>query len=539
MAQSDPRDARVRPRAIWRSRRSLTWVLVTVLAAAALPAATRSRPLHVRMELVESPLEGSQLNRSEIASELGAGQRGSWCFFYGEVRPDESGGWEALRARTGGEETSCDKAFSSRQWELHGNPYLLLDVSVRRRPTKAPDERLEVSISRRKLSGFSEDGKPSYARADEMYALAVDGAGLAIPLLIADEKERDAFGVHDVLLRFRALSHARRRPVHYGQISVLSDTPRADILLDGGIVGRTAEGTPTLLNNVLAGERELKVRDLSGREARERVRVPADKRVGVTLNLRAPSPPVLDNGLVSLGTNAQGQEEYWRPKDGAPVVKIPAGEFLMGSLDGEGEPAEHPQRKIYVSTYLIDKTEVTWGQYNKFPRATGTPLLEPPLWGPADDYPATAVTWDEAAAFCEWVGGRLPTEAEWEKAARGTDGRRYSWGDKWDPDRCNTRDGGPHRPRGVGAFPRCVSPYGVLDMGGSVWEFCQDWYEERSYDTGPTRDPRGPASGRLRVLRGGSWMEPSTSTRPASRQGRDPSWRNHRHGFRCVQEARE
>jgi sulfatase modifying factor 1 len=491
------------------------------------------------MKLVESPLEGFQLERFEVGSDMGVGQSGAWCFFYGEVSRNDTGGWVALRARTGGEGGRCDETLSSKRWVLRGHPYVLLQVSVRRRPAKGQDERLEVSVSRRKLSGFSQEAAPVYSRVDEKFSLQAEETGLVIPLLIADERETDAFRVHDVILRVRALSHERGGPIHYGQISVHSDTPRADILLDGGIVGRTLPGEPTLLSNVVAGEREVKVRDLSRREARKLVTVPADRKVAVTLNLLETSLRTLDTGLASLGTNAQGQEEYWRPKDGAPVVKIPAGEFLMGSLEGEGEASEHPQRRILLSTYLIDKTEVTWGQYNRFLRASGTAPPEPPLWDPADDYPVTGVTWDEAAAFCEWVGGRLPTEAEWEKAARGTDGRRYSWGDEWDSDRCNTRDGGPHRPRGVGTFPGCVSPYGVLDMGGSVWEFCQDWYEERYYGTGPTKNPRGPVSGRLRVLRGGSWLEPSTSTRPASRQGRDPSWRNQRHGFRCAQDPRE
>ena len=426
------------------------------------------------------------------------------------------------------------------QWGLRGAPYLVVDVSVRRRSTNKRAERLELSITRRKLSGFSQKGEPSYERLEETRIFPLEGAvTAAVPLLVADQKEKDAFRVHDVLLRLRASTAGKRPAVAYGEVSVQSDTPRADILLDGGVVARTSGDGPTLVENVPAGERELRVRDFSGREAQKVVRVPKEEKIEVALNLREQSRPAMSGGLIPLGKNPQGHEEYWRPKDGAPIVKIPAGEFLMGSGAGEGGPAERPQRKVGVSPYLIDKTEVSWGQYKKFSTATGTPLPETPLWGTPDDYPVTARTWDEAAAFCQWVGGRLPTEAEWEKAARGTDGRRYSWGNEWDPDRCNTQDGGPHRPEGVGVFPGCLSPYGVLDMTGSLWEFCQDWFDEKFYETGPNRNPKGPDSGRLRVIRGGSWLNPSSCTRTSFRQGTDPNWRNVLHGFRCVQSVPE
>ena len=364
-----------------------------------------------------------------------------------------------------------------------------------------------------------------------------DAVTAAVPLLIADQKEKDAFRVSDVLLRFRA-STAGQGPAAYGEVSVQSDTPRADILLDGGVVGRTSD-EPTVVKNVLAGQRELRVRDFSGREARKVVQVTKDKRIEVALNLRGPAQRAVGNGLIPLGTNPQGHEEYWRPKDGVPVVKVPAGEFLMGSREDEGESPEHPQHNVSVSPYLIDKTEVTWGQYKKFATATGTPQPETPLWGTPDDYPVTAVTWSEAAAFCDWVGGRLPTEAEWEKAARGTDGRRYPFGNDWDPDRCNTRDGGPHRPQGVGVFPGCVSPYGLLDVAGNVWEFCRDWYDQNYYKIAPNRDPKGPDSGQLRVIRGGSWLNSSLWARTTFRQGTEPSWRDVLHGFRCTQDVPE
>ena len=532
------RHARFKPLAVLRAFFCSASVLLIGFATAGLSGRPPSAPVYVRLSLVESPLEQSQLDRCELVAELKADRSETWVIFYGEVRSGESGSWEALGGRAGCESGRSDEKFQSKQWSLRGAPYLMVDVSVRRRSLEHRAEDLEVSILRRKFSGFTRKGKPSYERLVQTRTFPLeDAVTAAVPILIANEKEKDAFRVHDVLLRFHAWTV--EKGVAYGEISVRSDTPRADILLDGGVVARTSDETPTLVKNILAGEHELRVRDFSGREAREVVRVPEDKRIDVSLDLMQQRHSAVGGGLVPLGANPQSHEEYWRPKDGASVVKIPAGDFLMGSPANEGEPAEHPQRKISASAFLIDKTEVSWGQYRKFATASGTPLPETPLWGTPDGYPVTGVTWSEAVAFCQWVGARLPTEAEWEKAARGTEGRRYPFGDDWDPDRCNTLDGGPHRPRGVGAFPGCLSPYGLLDMAGSAWEFCQDWFDEKTYETGANRDPKGPASGHLRVIRGGSWLNPNLWTRTSFRQGTDPSWRNVLHGFRCAQDVPE
>src|SRR4030095_9530203 len=132
------------------------------------------------------------------------------------------------------------------------------------------------------------------------------------------------------------------------------DTPGAEILLDGGFVGHVSERGSTLLKNVLVGDREVRVRDFSGREARKHVVVEKDQTADVALSLLNLPSPAPGNDLVSIGKNAQGFEEYWRGKDRAMLVRVPAGEFVMGSRGGEGEPPERPQHRVHVSEFLID-----------------------------------------------------------------------------------------------------------------------------------------------------------------------------------------
>jgi formylglycine-generating enzyme required for sulfatase activity len=240
--------------------------------------------------------------------------------------------------------------------------------------------------------------------------------------------------------------------------------------------------------------------------------------------------------LLPLGRNPQGNDEFWRGKDGAIVVRIPGGEFRMGSPEGEGESEEHPQHVVQVDGFLMDKTEVTWGQYRRFAMQTGRTLPKTPIWGMPEAFPASNITWEDARSFCAWAGGRLPTEAEWERAARGAEARRYPWGDDWDPARCNTRDGGVHAPSAAGAYPDCLSPYGVLDLAGSVGEWCEDWYGADYYAKSPAENPIGPDTGRTRVSRGGWWMNAASFVRGAYRQGFDPGWPDPTRGFRCVQD---
>jgi formylglycine-generating enzyme required for sulfatase activity/triacylglycerol esterase/lipase EstA (alpha/beta hydrolase family) len=195
------------------------------------------------------------------------------------------------------------------------------------------------------------------------------------------------------------------------------------------------------------------------------------------------------------------------PKDGAEMILIPAGDFLMGSTDADklADDKEKPQHKVYLDAYYIYKTEVTVAQYRNFCTATGRKMPNAPNWDWQDTNPIVNVTWNDAKAYADWVGAILPTEAQWEKAARGGDGRIYPWGNTWDASKCVNSTNSKNGTKPVGSFPIGASPYGVMDMAGNAWEWCADWYGADYYKKAPAKNPTGPVTGEYRVLRGGSW----------------------------------
>ncbi|MGO8673392.1 MAG: formylglycine-generating enzyme family protein [Capsulimonadaceae bacterium] len=191
------------------------------------------------------------------------------------------------------------------------------------------------------------------------------------------------------------------------------------------------------------------------------------------------------------------------PKDGAEMIQIPAGPFQMGDTD----QSDNPVHTVTLSSYYIYKNDVTVAMYKKFCAATGHAMPPAPDWGwDKSNYPIVNVTWNDATAYCKWAGVHLPTEAQWEKAARGTDGRQYPWGNDWDPAKCaNSVGTSITSPTPVGSFPAGASPYGAMDMAGNVWNWCSDWYDADYCKGDHGADPTGPDSGDTRVLRGGSW----------------------------------
>lgn len=247
-------------------------------------------------------------------------------------------------------------------------------------------------------------------------------------------------------------------------------------------------------------------------------------------------------------------------------VYVSAGPFKMGDNFGDGLPRERPVHTVELDAFYIAKYETTNAQWRRFrddpgyddvkywPEGKVAPKDQIPYWTQAnnhgggtpnsDDFPVLGVNWDSAVAYCNWVSAktgrkyRLPTEAEWEKAARGADQRRYPWGNEIDHSFANyvgseTFDTGMK----VGSFPKGASPYGAYDMAGNVFEWCSDWYSRDYYSVSPKKNPKGPSEGAYRVVRGGSFFLEAFDLRTYGRSAAWPSFQSHRMiGFRAIRE---
>jgi len=243
----------------------------------------------------------------------------------------------------------------------------------------------------------------------------------------------------------------------------------------------------------------------------------------------------------------------WK-KDGSEMALIPAGSFEMGDSMNEPEgwmDRSRPVHRVELDAFYMDVNEVTVGQFKQFVEesgyayhqflrisTTGTNRWQDvAMNSPGDDYPMVYVSWHDAVAYCEWAGKRLPTEAEWEYAARGgLVGKRYPWGDEITHDDANYGGTG-----GSDKWDKCAlvgsfesNGYGLYDMAGNVWEWCADWYDENYYSISPLKNPKGPDTGAWGVLRGGSWNFNPGDLRAAVRHFYNPALTFNGNGFRCV-----
>lgn len=263
--------------------------------------------------------------------------------------------------------------------------------------------------------------------------------------------------------------------------------------------------------------------------------------------------------MLLLSACGQTSDERVSKVDGKVMVRIPAGTFVMGTKPDERDAAkeEQPQHEVYVDEFWIDRTETTNAQYRKCVEAGA---CRPPERNISytresyydneefDDYPVIWVSWDDANAYCKWAGKRLPTEAEWEKAARGIEPRRYPWGDEWPDGRlvnlCDANCGFDYShddiddkyadTSPVGNYPEGANPYGLLDMAGNVWEWVSDWYAEDYYEWATTKNPQGPQYGDERVMRGGAWNMWQSDLRTAAREKGAPYLTYPNVGIRCA-----
>ena len=247
-------------------------------------------------------------------------------------------------------------------------------------------------------------------------------------------------------------------------------------------------------------------------------------------------------------------------------VYVPAGAFKMGDNFGDGEARERPVHSVTLDAYFIGKFEVTNGEWRKFrddpgyddpkywPGKRPVPKDQVPYWTSvpnhgggtpdSDNYPVLGVNWDSAVAYCNWLSARtgkkyrLPTEAEWEKAARGTDQRKYPWGNTIDHSYATyVKDASFVTATAAGVSAKGASPYGAQDMAGNVMEWCSDWYSRDYYANSPSKNPQGPTAGAYKVVRGGTFFEEAFELRSYRRTSAWPSFQSHRMtGFRAVRE---
>ncbi len=394
------------------------------------------------------------------------------------------------------------------------------------------------------VKGKVEDAHPDVVVADGKDIKIEDGQ-FEVRIAVGDEPRsvalfaRDKAGNESTPLRFTVEkdttppSFVDLQPLDnaFSLVSPVVVSGEADETLASVVVGNTPGGvvdkTFSATVNLIGGPNSLtvKITDAAGNESSRDLRISYESR-------QLPEGIRFEDG------------EYISDKDGARLVAVPAGKFTMGSNDGDAD--ERPPHEVEVSLFLIDVTPVTNRQFARFAAATGRGMPPEPGFDRSyttsqPDAPVVNVSFQDAQDFAKWAGRRLPSEAEWEKAARGTDGRRFPWGNQMPGGaealaNVDGKQDGFAATSPVGAFPAGASPSGALDMAGNVWEWTFDWYDPGYYaSVAPgAKDPDGPPSGSQIVLRGGSFTSQPGDVRSANRYARGPNDRAHNVGFRCA-----
>ncbi len=320
-----------------------------------------------------------------------------------------------------------------------------------------------------------------------------------------------------------------------GRLVVTSVPSEATVLIDGREVGRTPLAWAAPLP---PGQR---------RTVQVGLRLRGYRPLAAEVELVAGATQEWRNARLDLALAAFEWPDYlrrWQPelpttwhyrvreRDGMPQVLVTSGGFYLGTPDDRGLADEHPRRWVYLDAYWIDVHLVTVAQYRRFCQATGRAMPPEPRWGWQDQHPVVNVTWPEAAAYAQWVEGGLPSEAQWEKAARGgQDNTRYAWGNVWDwcyangaGRRGQTTPVGEYRPNGFGLF----------DSAGNALQWCDDAYEPTWYERYYPRNPRHTADTGRRALRGGGWSSTADELRAGRRHSQPPDTRADTIGFRCC-----
>ena len=255
----------------------------------------------------------------------------------------------------------------------------------------------------------------------------------------------------------------------------------------------------------------------------------------------APVPLVLSTPIPAPADPANYLPVY-NPINLMEMIFVPAGDFLMGSNknDSNLNENEKPQHKVFLDAFWISKTQVTNYMFTacvnaQICRYSVKPATNPNYFDPVfANHPVVYITWDMAQTYCGWTGGRLPTEAEWEKAARGPNGAKYPWGEDQPREKFVNANNFIGNTTAVGLFPFGKSFYGALDMGGNVREWVSDWYDPIYYQNSPDSNPQGPEIAEKKVLKGASYLDPIQYTRPANRLSHVPGSPGAVRGFRCV-----